>query len=78
MPVTYEVTASAGTDYSARAVNILASDIAWSASRQRIYAAVSARSGMAASSIVEVDPVAGVITRSLALTGDPANDRPVG
>ncbi len=71
LPITYTVTAAAGTNYNEQSVPILANDISWSAAQGKIYAIVSKYSTTDQETLVEIDPSSAAITRSLVLAGDP-------
>lgn len=71
VPLTYTITGAVGLDYNVQTVGIVANDIAWIPSRQRIYAAVSGQSSLDPSSLVEIGPQTASITRTLPLAGEP-------
>src|SRR5665213_806368 len=71
LPVTYTVTATAGVDYTAQMLPVTASDIAYSAAAQKLYAVTTATSPQQPSSLLEIDPTSAAVTRSLKLTGNP-------
>jgi hypothetical protein len=71
VPVTYNITASAGTNYTVQTVNISAADIAWDAATQKLYAVSLDYSAVSPDRLVEIDPTTAAITRSVALPGSP-------
>jgi hypothetical protein len=72
LPVDYTVTATEGLDYIAKMVDVTSSDIAWNGTRQKVYGVTTAFSNTYPSSLVEIDPTTGSVTRSLSLgTGRP-------
>ena len=73
LSLTYTITGAAGTDFTSRVVGILARDIAWSPSKQRLYAIVSSGSPTNGQTLSEVDPTTAMVTRSLALLGEPTS-----
>ncbi len=71
LPVTYTVTATEGVDYQAQMLPVTASDIAWAAVNQKIYAVTTSGSGQYPSALLEIDPTTATVTRSLSLGGEP-------
>jgi hypothetical protein len=72
LPVNYTVTATEGVDYQAQMLAATASDIAWSATENRLYAVTTSNSSLSPSSLLEIDPSTATVTRSLSLGGSPS------
>jgi hypothetical protein len=68
LPVTYTVTASPGVDYSAQIIPVTATDIAYSTVTEKLYAVTASYSVLSPSSLLEIEPSTGTVTRSLSLT----------
>ena len=71
LALTYTITAAAGVNYNVQTIDVVANDIVWVPSRERIYALVSEQSLYDPGSLIEVDPQAAKTTRTVPLTGEP-------
>jgi sugar lactone lactonase YvrE len=71
IPIRYTVTATAGTDFSERTVDVRSNDLAWSANRAHLYTITAPNSTQSPSSLLEIDALTAQVTRTLALGGNP-------
>lgn len=72
IPVTYTVLATQGTDYQVLNTGVLANDIGFVDSTQKLYAVISQHSATSPGVFAEIDPRSGTVTRSVAIGGEPA------